>query len=108
MNITDYQDWCPATFIYGDNTAIDVNHATHGLAAEAGEIMGAYQKYFRGDYDEEELLKRVGKEIGGLMYYTAMLCNLEGLRLDHICINNMHQLMKRKEEDKIHGDGDDR
>lgn len=108
--IEEYQKFTPETFMYNpeQNMDIDLQHCAFGLLAEAGEIAGAYQKFYRGDYDEQELFERIGKEIGGLMYYTAMLCNIEGLSLSKILEDNMQILRDRKERNVIQGDGDNR
>lgn len=106
--IKTYQKWTPTTWVKGSSFEVDINHATHGVFAEAGEIAGAYQKYYRGDYDEYELHTRVSKEIGGLLYYLSQLANLEGLQLDQIILQNMEILKDRQERDVIKGDGDNR
>lgn len=108
-NILDlYQEFTPNTWIQNDDYNADLNHATSGLFAEAGEVAGAYQKFYRGDYDEEELKSRLEKEIGGLMYYLSMVCNIEGLRLSSIVLKNRDILLDRKNRGVIKGDGDDR
>lgn len=108
MQVSDYQKFVPTTFIHGPTDETDINHVTHGLFAEAGEVAGAYQKFYRGDYDEDELLNRVAKELGGLMYYAAMLCNLEGLELEDILELNADILIDRQKRNALMGDGDNR
>lgn len=108
MNLDTYQTFCPETFVSGATFEIDMAHITNGLFAEAGEVAGAYQKFYRGDYDEEELRNRVGKELGGLMYYVAMLCNIEGLKLSDILFANTMILRDRQQRGVIQGDGDER
>lgn len=108
MSLDQYQDFCPETFIKGETFEIDLAHITNGLYAETGEVAAAYQKFYRGDYDEEELKKRLSKEIGGLMYHIAMLCNLEGFKLSNIIAENAEILCGRKERGVIQGDGDER
>ena len=110
ISTNEYQRFTPTTFMYNpeNNMEIDLHHCAFGLLAEAGEIAGAYQKFYRGDYDEEELLNRIGKEMGGLMYYAAMLCNIEKLSLEEIMEDNMKILSNRKERGVIQGDGDNR
>lgn len=105
MNIEEYQAFTPSTFI-SHGHEIDLNHVTNGLFAEAGEVAAAYQKYYRGDYDESELLERVQKELGGLMYYAAQLCNIEGLSLSNILTLNKSILEDRQRRGVIQGDGD--
>ena len=108
-NILDlYQEFTPTTWV--DDPLNDFNanlqHAAFGVQAEAGEIAGAYQKYYRGDYDEEELKERLKGEIGGLMYYVAQLCSIEGFRLTNILVQNRDILIDRQNRGVIKGDGD--
>lgn len=108
-NILDlYQEFCPTTFIYTDSWERDWAHIENGVQAEAGEIAGKLQKYYRGDYDIVELRRRLEGEIGGLMYYVAMLCNIHNLSLKSILIKNRDQLIDRQNRGAIQGDGDDR
>lgn len=108
-NILDlYQDFTPTTWITQDDFNADLGHATHGLFSEAGEVAGAYQKFYRGDYDEEELKNRLSKELGGLMYYISQVCNIEGLRLANILVENRDILIDRMNRNMIRGDGDER
>lgn len=108
-NLLDmYQDFTKTTWVENYNPLEDFNHAAFGLLAEAGEVAAAYQKFFRGDYGEQELTDRVSKELGGLMYYIAMLCNIEGLRLSEIVLKNRDILIDRQNRGVIKGDGDNR
>ncbi len=67
-NLIDaYQDFTPTTFVHAKGGLdVDMAHVQNGLQAEAGEIAAAYQKFYRGDYEEDELHKRLKGEIGGL------------------------------------------
>jgi NTP pyrophosphatase (non-canonical NTP hydrolase) len=110
MKADEYQRFTPTTFMYNpeNNMEIDLHHCAFGVLAEAGEVAAVYQKFYRGDFDEEELLLRLQKELGGLMYYTAMLCNIENLSLAEIMESNKKILESRKERGVIQGDGDNR
>lgn len=104
--LDEYQKFCPTTFVYHTDDKRNLDHVTHGLFAEAGEIAAAYQKYYRGDYGEIELRKRLIGELGGLMYYTSMLCDLEGISLTSVLIDNREKLIDRQNRGTIKGDGD--
>ena len=106
--IDEYQDFCPTTWIKSEDFATEINHATNGLFAEAGEVAGAYQKFYRGDYSEDELHNRLKKELGGLMYYICMVCNIEDIRLTDVLIQNRDILIDRNNRNVIRGDGDNR
>lgn len=106
-NIIDlYQEFTPTTWVHNEDFNAELGHATNGLFSEAGEIAAAYQKFYRGDYGEEELKKRLRGEIGGLLYYLSQLCNIEGLRLSSILIENRDILIDRQNRNMIQGDGD--
>lgn len=108
VNIDDYQKFTETTWINGETIEIDINHALAGLSSEAGEVAGCYQKFYRGDYDEEELRDRLHKEFGGLLYYIARLSALEGFNLSDIINTNRDILLSRKKRGVIKGDGDNR
>lgn len=107
ISIQEYQDFCPTTFVY-TGLSSDRQHIQYGLLAEAGEIAAALQKWNRGDYDLAERKSRTRKELGGLMYYVCMLCNIEGEKLGDILEENMMILKDRQMRNKIQGDGDNR
>ncbi len=106
--LENYQEFCPETFVYHTDHNRNLAHITNGLFAEAGEIAAAYQKFYRGDYEEIELHKRLIGEIGGLMYYLSMLCNIEGISLTSVLIDNKAKLLDRQRRGVIQGDGDER
>ena len=106
MNLKEYQAWTPETFLYSSNFDKDIIHSSCGLFAEAGEVAGVYQKYHRGDFNEDELHKRLRKELGGLMYYICMTANLEGIKMEEVLEENKNVLLARKAKGTIQGDGD--
>lgn len=79
-----------------------------GLNDEAGEVAGAYKKYLRGDFGEEELIKRIKKELGDVMWYLAYTASVFDLTLDEIASENIRKLQDRQERGEIRGDGDER
>lgn len=103
MNIDDYQDFTVTT-----NLAPTIDHILAGLSAEAGEVAGCYQKYYRGDYTKTVRKERARKEIGGLMWYISELCNHEGFSLSNILDENVEILKSRQQRKVLMGDGDDR
>lgn len=101
MDIDLYQEFTKTI-----NVKPTESHITNGLFAEAGEVAGVYQKYHRGDYDEAELIRRLKKELGGLMWYISELCNYEGLNLSEILTMNRDELIDRQNRGVLQGDGD--
>lgn len=79
---------------------------TLGLVGEAGEVAEKVKKAVRKDgvLDHESLIK----ELGDVLFYTAALANYLGYDLTTVMERNVQKLSKRKAENKIRGDGDDR
>jgi len=78
------------------------------LAEEAGEVLGAWAKYERGDYDVIELNRRLKKEVGDVLFMVARILRDRGWTANEIIQLNVDKLEKRVAENKIKGDGDDR
>lgn len=77
-----------------------------GLAGESGEAVEKVKKWLRGDreLDKEGLLK----EMGDVLYYLTALAHDVGYSLKDVMEMNVTKLSKRKKEDKIKGNGDER
>lgn len=67
-------------------------HGLSGLAAEAGEVNGVYQKKFQGHTPTTEMFI---KEIGDCMWMCAELAESLGTDLDVIMETNIEKLKKR-------------
>ena len=81
-----------------------------GLSNEAGEVLGKLKKVMR-DKDgviNEETKKELGKELGDVLWYLSELSFTLGLDLQSVAQGNVDKLRKRKAENKIKGDGDNR
>ena len=107
MNLDDYQQLVEELNL----TRGDIDeypHLINGLVAEVGEVAGAYQKLFRGDFGEEELLRRLEGELGGLLWYFTALCTYEGFTVQGIMDDNAKKLKSRRKRGVLQGDGDDR
>jgi len=111
MNMTTdtletYQKFTPTTAVYPKES--EENYLLTGLTSEVGELMGAYQKYYRGDFEEDELRDRIIKELGDVMWHISQLCNYEGLSISNILEVNQEKLKSRVASGTIKGDGDER
>lgn len=107
MNILEiYQQFTPTVAVY--ETYMEEGYLTSGFAAEAGEVMDVYAKYYRGDYDEDLLKEKLSKELGDVMWFISQICNMEGLSLEGIILQNMDKLKSRKDREVLKGSGDDR
>jgi NTP pyrophosphatase (non-canonical NTP hydrolase) len=69
-----------------------ISHAVMGLASEAGEVAGLYQKTFQGHEFDEEHLK---KELGDCLWMIAELCTAYGWDMSDIMELNIKKLKER-------------
>lgn len=123
MDLNDYQNSALYTAISQD-IEYDVSHFGFGLVAEAGELAGIFQKYFRGDKRyrmpmeskdildvdwegfTDEAIDKVKLELGDVLWHVAVLAETFGFTLEDIAEANIKKLHKRMEEGTIKGDGD--
>ena len=108
MSITfnEYQEFTSTTRVYKDK----IIYPALGLTGEAGEVAEKIKKLLR-DHDgniTEAYAAEVAKEIGDVVWYCAALAADIGYSLGDIAQMNVDKLTKRKEENKIHGNGDNR
>lgn len=108
MNFKEYQQQAVETAVYGAGNVI--LYPALGLGNEAGEVLGKIKKVLRdnnGVFDEENT-KKIGDEIGDVLWYMAALCRDLNLNLEDIAIKNIAKLQDRKARNVIHGSGDNR
>lgn len=77
------------------STGEKLAHAVCGIASEAGEIAGIYQKAMQGHAVDLNELK---KEIGDVLWMLAELCDVYGFDLDDVANENIEKLKKRYPE----------
>lgn len=110
MTITfnEYQEWTATTRVYPGPTK--VIYPALGLSGESGEVAEKVKKLLR-DHDgilSDEYRGEIAKEIGDVLWYCAALSADLGYELGEIAQMNIDKLMKRKAENKIQGNGDNR
>lgn len=92
MTLNEYQHFAART-IRADISQDDrLFHALHGIASEAGEIHGLFQKLYQGhplDPEHEQ------KELGDLLWFIAEYCTARGWALNDICAMNIEKLYAR-------------
>jgi NTP pyrophosphatase (non-canonical NTP hydrolase) len=128
VNFKEYQKKSHATAIYpkvhyevdeheinAGASQIDIENAyfvypAMGLSGEVGELLNKLKKIIRDkmDANSQDFKDSIGKEIGDCLWYIAELATVFDLDLGEIAEQNIEKLAKRKEDDKIKGDGDDR
>lgn len=87
-------------------TARKLTYLIPGLAAEAGEVAGAYAKFVRDDTVDFNM--KIRAELGDVLWFVAVTAATLGIPLEEIAEGNLNKLKSRKERGKISGSGDDR
>lgn len=108
MELNDYQNGAISTAIYDRKDA--VVYPTLGLTGEAGEVADKVKKVIRDNGGElsEDKRKEIAKELGDVLWYTAVLARDLGYSLNEIAQMNLQKLASRKERGVLHGSGDNR
>lgn len=108
MQLNDYQYKTMDTAIYkeaGTGSDGELNYLALGLASEAGEVAGKVKKLYRdGKLDIGALVY----EIGDCFWYLARLCDACGYQAEDVIQINYSKLTRRKEENTLTGNGDNR
>jgi len=121
-----YQQLAVRSAIYPcKGTPFGLMYVALGLS-EAGEAQNKVKKIFRDDgaiqiLDEgvsevrvrftpisDARRAQVIKELGGLLWYTAALCQELGVTMSEVASANLNELCSRAERGTLSGDGDDR
>jgi len=107
LTLNEYQDEALATAVYSDDDAIV--YTTMGLVGEAGEIANKVKKVMRGDKElDDNFIRELSKEIGDVLWYVAALSDSLNIDLETIAVRNLIKLNKRRINNTIQGDGDNR
>lgn len=120
MNLNDYQKKARQTAIYPRQYS--VIYPALGLAGESGEVAEKIKKEIRdgckgescedmscpGPFESKEFKDKVIKEMGDVLWYLASLAEDLGVKLETVAKVNLEKLAKRKEENKLQGNGDNR
>jgi NTP pyrophosphatase (non-canonical NTP hydrolase) len=110
MTFDEYQKRALTTAIYNPDPLMDKTIWVMGVAGEAGEILEKWKKivaYKDGVVSDEDKAE-LGKELGDVVWYIAVLSEQLGLSFDDIMQKNLDKLMSRKERGAIKGAGDNR
>lgn len=105
MDFKDYQQQAHKTASYPQDKAM--SYLVSGLGSEAGEVMGKYAKFLRGDkqtLNKKELLD----EIGDVLWFVAEICNHLEVDMSEVADNNLKKLKSRQKRNLIKGSGDNR
>ena len=105
MRLNDYQGLARQTALYPMEQGL--TYTALGLCGEAGEVAEKIKKFIRGDEGlslKEDLLH----ELGDVLWYLANLAFECGYTLEKVAQSNLDKLEKRKKNNTIKGDGDNR
>ncbi|MCF7924310.1 MAG: nucleoside triphosphate pyrophosphohydrolase family protein [Candidatus Izimaplasma sp.] len=109
MELNEYQTKASSTAIY-PNKGNNLIYPVLGLCGESGEVAEKVKKMIRDDNGilSSERREALKKELGDILWYvSATACELN-FTLDEIAQSNIDKLFKRKEENKLKGNGDNR
>lgn len=76
---------------YDDKVSM-IRHAVFGLASEAGEVCGIFQKEYQGHKVDQDHL---AKELGDCLWMIAEACQASGMELEDVMIANIEKLKER-------------
>ncbi len=69
-----------------------------GLMNEAGEVGGAYKKEIRDRVDNTDLII---DEMGDVLWYLTRLCDVYGIKISELMVNNMDKLFNRMNAEEV-------
>lgn len=101
-----YQRETQKTAVYPEEVALE--YLTIKLASEAGEVCDLVGKKLRGDPDKQDIKDKLILELGDVLWYIARLADIHGVTLSTVAERNREKLLKRKQEGKLKGSGDNR
>ncbi|CAG7573367.1 NTP pyrophosphatase (non-canonical NTP hydrolase) [Barrientosiimonas humi] len=85
-------------------------HLVLGLVGESGEIAEKFKKWVRDLDSDEAAIDRddIKQELGDVLWYTAVLADYLGLRLEDVAQANVDKLASRQARGVLGGSGDQR
>ncbi len=114
MNLNDYQKAAVKTDMTkgkGEGVlSIAFMDKVLGLLGESGEIAEKLKKILR-DKDaqlSEDDRQELAKELGDVLWYTAVMADYLKMPLDKVASNNIAKLKSRHKRGKLAGSGDNR
>lgn len=110
MTFDEYQKQAMTTAIANPDPLMDKTIWAMGISGEAGEVLEKWKKivaYKNGKLSEEDRAE-LGKELGDVVWYVAVMAQSLGFSLDDIMAANVQKLADRKQRGVQKGAGDNR
>lgn len=110
MTFDEYQKQALTTAVINPDSLMDKTIWAMGVAGEAGEVVEKWKKivaYKEGKVSEEDR-DELGKELGDVVWYIAVMANSLGLSFEEIMQRNVEKLQSRQARNVIKGQGDNR
>lgn len=115
MTFNDYQKQALATDTFKNEAQKKITDPGYvakilGLVGEAGEVAEKYKKLIRDNKTElsEEERTEMVKEIGDVLWYTAVLAEYLGADFESVAQGNLDKLADRQARGVIKSKGDNR
>jgi NTP pyrophosphatase (non-canonical NTP hydrolase) len=110
MTFDEYQKQALTTVITNPDALMDKTILAMGVVGEAGEVIEKWKKIvaYKAGVISEEDLKELGKELGDVVWYIAVLADRLGLSFDEIMQTNLAKLKDRQQRNILKGSGDNR
>lgn len=108
MTFEEYSRDALATSICPEN--MDVIYPLIGLSGEAGEVAEKVKKVYRDNNGifTDEIRHQIVKELGDCLWYINKLAADLGYTLEDVAEGNLNKCYKRRSENTLHGNGDNR
>lgn len=107
-NLSDYERIAMSTKVGWNKN--EILYPLIGMCGETGEVADKIKKVLRdknGKFSESDSLE-ILKEIGDTLWYMTALCQDLGYTLKDAANINLEKVTKRREDNTIHGEGDNR
>ena len=108
MYLDQYLEETHQTAIYpeaGTGSNLELYYLSLGLTSEAGEVAGKVKKLIRDDALDVGAL---AYELGDVFWYLVRLCDAIGYPPEEVLAININKLTRRKENNTLKGNGDER
>lgn len=109
---SEYQKEAEKSALYKNVASIKdpLFYLTLGLVGETGEVAERIKKLYRdrGGKVDEEWINLMKKELGDVLWYLSQLSSELNIEFDEVAETNIKKLATRKENNTLHGNGDNR